>query len=80
MPVLSQILGSTIKIIHCVMSRDNAIIEMARYLEAAISETIDGASAWLGYSELCESQLLAVKHFLRGKDVAAESRYVIFCY
>ena len=59
------------------------IIEMACYSEAAISKAIDGASAWLGYGELCKSQLLAVTHFLRGKDVfvslptgSAESRYV----
>ena len=45
------------------------LIEMGRYSEAAISETIDGASAWLGYGELRESQLLAATHFLRGKDV-----------
>ena len=46
---------------------------MAGYSESAVCEAISAVAAWLGYSELRESQFRVVKQFLRGKDVLQSS-------
>ena len=59
---------------------------MAGYSESAVCEAISAVAAWLGYSELRESQFRVVKQFLRGKrcssvfQQAAESCIVITCF